>query len=388
MPDSVVIHTNEVALKKGNRGRFEKRLLKTVMERIADEGTFTSTRRQNGLFIFHDGALSEEQMKNLAVILEKIFGIATFSFATRVESDIDAIKDTAVAMVPQGAVFRVTTKRSDKRFPLTSQEVSRQVGGSILSAVEGTKVDLHHPELVVIVEIGDRGTFVSAGKRRGAGGLPTGTAGTVVSLLSGGIDSPVASWKIMKRGCEVVFVHFHSYPHVGRESIEKVRRLARVLTAYQGDTTIYMVPFAGIQRAIVARCDARLMVPLYRRSMLRIAVRIAEKHGALALVTGDSVGQVASQTLENIRTVSDAVTLPIFRPLIGDDKLEIIDDAQRIGTYAIAIEPHDDCCSLFIPSNPKTKTTPRDALFQEKRYDYEKLEHEAVEKSEIEELRL
>lgn len=388
MPDSIVIHTNEVALKKGNRGRFEKRLLETVVNRISDEGTFTSTRRQNGLFIFHEGALSEGQMESLSAVLGKIFGIASFSFATRVDNDIDAIKDAAVAAVPQGTVFRVTTKRSDKRFPLTSQEISRQVGGRILAEVEGTKVDLHNPALVVIVEVGDKGTFVSAGKNRGAGGLPTGTAGTVISLLSGGIDSPVASWKVMKRGCDVVFVHFHSYPHVSKESIEKVRRLARVLVEYQGEATVYMVPFSEVQRAIVAKCDARLRVPLYRRSMIRIAERIGEEHGALALVTGDSVGQVSSQTLQNIRTVSDAATLPIFRPLIGEDKLEITDVAQRIGTFAISIEPHDDCCSLFVPPNPKTKSTLRDAFFQEEKYDHVKLEQEAVENAEIEELRV
>jgi thiamine biosynthesis protein ThiI len=276
----------------------------------------------------------------------------------------------------------VFATRSDKSFPIDSQEIAREVGARILSSVPGLSVDVHGPRTRVMIEVGKGCAYVSADREEGAGGLPAGVAGKVVALLSGGIDSPVAAWKLMRRGCRPVFVHFHSYPYVSRESIDKVARLAAKLDAYAGGSTLLLVPIGDAQREITAKADESCRVLLYRRLMFRIAERIARRQGAHALVTGDSVGQVASQTLENIAAVSAAVAIPVFRPLVGDDKEDIVRVARRIGTYPISIEPHDDCCSLFVPQHPATRSDAARLDAEEGKYDAAALVEDALARAE------
>jgi thiamine biosynthesis protein ThiI len=288
--------------------------------------------------------------------LRRVFGIANFARAGRTTVDVDAVAAAILADLGERdpGSFRVTARRADKRFPLTSPQIEREVGGRIKQA-KGWRVDLAHPELEIRVEFLSNESFYFFGKERGPGGLPTGASGRVACLLSGGIDSPVAAYRMMKRGCTVRLVHFHSHPFLSRASQEKVRELAELLTRYQLRTKLFLVAFGEIQREIVLSAPAALRVVLYRRLMLRIAERIARNTGASALVTGEVVGQVASQTLDNMAVIASAATLPILRPLVGMDKDEIVAQAEAIGTYPISIVADQDCCQLFTPRNPATR---------------------------------
>jgi thiamine biosynthesis protein ThiI len=250
--------------------------------------------------------------------------------------------------------FRIETQRGDKTFPLNSPEINRQLGAAVKQQ-SGARVDLSNPELTVTVEILPHDAFFGFEKISGAGGLPVGASGRLVALISGGIDSPVAAYRMMKRGCRLIFVHFHSAPYLDKTSQEKVRQLITLLTRHQFLSRLYLVPFGEIQRQIVTAVNRPLRVVLYRRMMLRIAEAIARKEKAKALVTGESLGQVASQTLENISVIQQAATLPILRPLVGMDKQEIIDQARRMGTFDISSIPDQDCCQLFVPKHPATK---------------------------------
>jgi thiamine biosynthesis protein ThiI len=285
-----------------------------------------------------------------------VFGIANFSHARKTSLDLDAIATAALEDLRDRdcASFRVSVRRADKRFPLTSPQAEREIGGRI-KAVRGWKVDLENPELTVHVELLTDEAFCFAGKERGAGGLPAGTAGRVTCLLSGGIDSPVAAHRMMKRGCSVTFVHFHSYPILSRASQEKARELVTLLTKWQLRSKLFLVPFGEIQQQVVVSVPGPMRVVVYRRLMMRIAERIASRNRSQALITGDVVGQVASQTLENLAVVSNVAGLPVFRPLIGMDKDEITTEAIKLGTYPISIIPDQDCCTLFTPRNPMTK---------------------------------
>jgi len=288
--------------------------------------------------------------------IRRVFGIANFSYARRTPLDLDVVAASILQDLADRTCesFRVSVRRADKRFPMPSPQVEREVGGRIKQA-KGWRVNLDEPELEIHVELLTDQAFYFFGKERGAGGLPTGTGGRVVCLLSGGIDSPVAAHRIMKRGCTATFVHFHSYPILSRASQEKARELVQLLTRWQQRSTLYLVPFGEVQQQVVLAVPPPMRVIVYRRLMLRIAETIARSRQALALVTGDSIGQVASQTLENLAVVGDVATLPIFRPLIGMDKSEITAEAQAIGTYPISIVPDQDCCTLFTPRNPLTR---------------------------------
>jgi thiamine biosynthesis protein ThiI len=275
-------------------------------------------------------------------------------------------------------------KRGDKSFPMTSPEIEREIGGRIKLA-RGWKVNLDHPELTVNVEMLPTQAFYSWGKERGPGGMPTGVSGRVACLLSGGIDSPVAAYRIARRGCQVMLVHFHSYPFLSRASQEKVREIAQVLTRFQMHTALKMVPFGELQRQVVLAVPQGLRVVLYRRLMLRIADRMARQWDAGALVTGEVIGQVASQTLENLAAIADATDLPVLRPLVGMDKEEIILEAQRIGTYEISIIPDQDCCQLFTPRNPATRARLADVLAAERLLPVEEMVEAAAAASVTEE---
>jgi tRNA uracil 4-sulfurtransferase len=352
--NSIVVHYQEIALKGKNRPWFIGRLVRNLRSAVSDLDV-KAVRSLMGRIEIVLGPGSTREAVGERV--RRTFGIANFSYAGRTALDVDAL--TAAILTDLGdrtcSSFRVSAKRADKRFPLTSPQVEREVGGRIQEA-RGWKVDLSNPELVVHVELLSDEAFYCFGKERGAGGLPTGTAGRVACLLSGGIDSPVAAHRMMKRGCAVTFVHFHSYPILSRASQEKARELVTLLTQWQQRSRLFLVAFGEIQQQVLLTVPGPMRVIVYRRLMMRIAERIGLARGAQALVTGDVVGQVASQTLENIAVVEHVVSLPVFRPLIGMDKDEITAEAIRLGSYPISIIPDQDCCTLFTPRNPQTKS--------------------------------
>ena len=304
------------------------------------------------LFIeLHDGSpISEIEGR-----LRRTFGIANFAFAWQVPADLPSIC-SALATLLAGRnfqSFKIETRRGTKDFPKNSQEVNVELG-AFVQGLSGARVRMEAPDLTCFVEFVGHDAYLYFEKIPGGGGLPARSSGKALCLLSGGIDSPVAAYRLMRRGCQVLYVHFHSFPHTTIESQEKVRRIVRVLSRFQVRSNLYMVPFADLQREIVAYAPPPLRVLLYRRFMIRIADALARGERAQALVTGDSLGQVASQTLENLRAVSSAAALPIFRPLIGDDKEDIIRTARAIGTYEISTLPDQDCCTMFVPRHPET----------------------------------
>ena len=350
---SIVVHYQEIALKGKNRPWFLGRLVRNLRRALSGLD-IVSVRALMGRIEIQLGPGTSREAA--AERVRRVFGIANFSFARRTTLDLGALASAINDDLGDRSCrsFRVSARRADKRYPLTSPQIEREVGGRIKEARQWT-VNLDDPELTIHVEVLSTDAFYYFGKERGAGGLPTGTAGKVVCLLSGGIDSPVAAHRMMKRGCSVTFVHFHSYPILTRASIEKARELVRLLTTWQQHSRLYLVPFGDLQQQVVLSVPGPHRVIMYRRLMMRIAQAIAYRRHAQALVTGDVVGQVASQTLENIGVINDVATLPVFRPLIGMDKDEIVEQAVRLGTYPISIIPDQDCCTLFTPRNPVTR---------------------------------
>jgi len=350
---SIVIHYQELALKGKNRPWFIGRLLRNLRRALVD----LDVVEVRGLMGRIEVKLGPNANRELAgERIRRTFGIANFSYARRTPLDLDVIARAILEDLTDRTCrsFRVSVRRADKRFPMTSPQVEREIGGRI-KQVRGWSVDLDDAELTVHVELLTTEAFYFFGKERGAGGLPTGTAGRVTCLLSGGIDSPVAAHRMMKRGCAVSFVHFHSYPILSRASMEKARELVRLLTMWQQRSRLYMVAFGDIQQQVVLAIPGPMRVIVYRRLMLRIAEKIGLARGAKALITGDVVGQVASQTLENLQVIGSVATLPVFRPLIGMDKEEIMNEARALGSYPISIIPDQDCCTLFTPRNPLTR---------------------------------
>ena len=356
---SFIVHYQEIALKGKNRPWFLGRLVRNLRRALADLDV-AGVRSLMGRIEIVLGPSADP-----AAVAERIgrtFGIANYAYAGRVRSRpggeplVDAVAAAILDDLGDRTCrnFRVSARRADKRFPLPSPQIEREVGGRIKLA-RGWPVNLDDPDLVVNVEVVTDEAFYSFGKERGPGGLPTGTAGRVACLLSGGIDSPVAAYRMMKRGCSAMFVHFHSYPILSRASQEKAHQLVELLTRFQQYSRLYLVPFGEIQQQVVLSVPGPMRVVVYRRLMLRIAERIARARGAQALVTGEVVGQVASQTLENLAVIGNVASLPIFRPLIGTDKEEITTEAIRLGTYPISIIPDQDCCTLFTPRNPLTR---------------------------------
>ena len=350
---SIVVHYQEIALKGKNRPWFLGRLVRNLKGALSDLDVVAVRALMGRIEIQLGPGTSREQAGER---VRRTFGIANYSYARRTTLDLDEIARAILDDLRDRTCssFRVSVRRADKRFPMTSPQVEREVGGRIKQA-RGWNVDLDEAELTIHVELLTSEAFYFFGKERGAGGLPTGTAGRVTCLLSGGIDSPVAAHRMMKRGCAASFVHFHSYPILSRASIEKARELVRLLTTWQQRSRLYLVAFGDIQQQIVLAVPGPMRVIAYRRLMLRIAERIARARGAQALVTGEVVGQVASQTLENLQVIGSVATLPVFRPLIGMDKQEIMDEARRLGSYEISIVPDQDCCTLFTPRNPLTR---------------------------------
>jgi len=350
---SVVIHYQEIALKGKNRPWFVARLVRNIRESLRGLDVKEVRVLMGRIEVVPGPAASWEAVRER---LSTVFGIANFARAARVPLDVDTIAAEILKdLGPENpATFRVSARRADKRFRLTSPEIEREVGGRIKEE-RNWIVNLDDPELTIHVEALTGEAFYSFGKERGPGGLPVGASGRVTCLLSGGIDSPVAAWRMMRRGCRVHLVHFHSYPILSRASQDKVRELARSLARFQFDSKLFMVAFGEIQQRVVLAVAPPLRVVIYRRLMMRIAERIARRQHSQALVTGDVVGQVASQTLENMATIGSVVSLPVLRPLVGMDKDEITAEAQRLGTYPISIIPDQDCCTLFTPRHPATR---------------------------------
>ena len=355
---SIIVHYQEIALKGNNRPWFIARLARNLREATRDLGV-----REVRVLMGRIEVLLDENTDWLPVRdrIARVFGVANFAQAGRAALEVDAIAQAILADLGDRSprTFRVSARRADKRFPLTSPEIEREVGGRIKEA-RGWVVDLSHPELTIHVEALSSEAFYYFGKELGAGGMPVGVSGRVACLLSGGIDSPVAAWRLMRRGCRVLLVHFHSYPILSRASQEKVRELARVLAGFQFHSRLFLVPFGEIQQQVTLSVAPPLRVVIYRRLMMRIAERIARQNRAQALVTGEVVGQVASQTLENLASINSVVTMPVLRPLIALDKDEITAEAQRLGTYEISIIPDQDCCTLFTPRHPATKARTAD----------------------------
>jgi thiamine biosynthesis protein ThiI len=317
--------------------------------------------------------------------VSRVFGIANFAQAGRAPLDLDAIATQILADLGdrEPATFRVSVRRADKRFPMTSPQIEREIGGRV-KAARGWSVDLEKPAFTIHVEALTNEAFYYFGKERGAGGMPVGVGGRVACLMSGGIDSPVAAWRLMRRGCRVLLVHFHSYPILSRASMEKTRELAKLLARFQLHSRLFLVPFGEIQQQIVLAVPPPLRVVMYRRFMMRIAERIAQHGRAQALVTGEVVGQVASQTLENLTLINSVVSMPVLRPLIGMDKEEIVAEAERLGTYPISIIPDQDCCTLFTPRHPATRARAVDIERAEARLAIDEIVEKAVTATDVE----
>ena len=379
---SIVVHYKELALKGKNRPWFIRLLVRNLKGALAGLHVASVKSKMGRIELeLGPGAPAGEVRDRL----RRVFGIANFSYANRGPHDFAALADTINADLGDRDVasFRVSATRSDKRLPFTSPQAEREVGGLIKEA-KGWRVDLEHPALTVHIEMLPDGAFYFFDKEPGAGGMPSGSGGRVACLLSGGIDSPVAAYRLMRRGCTVLLIHFHSYPILSRASQEKVREIAALLTRHQLRSRLLLVPFGALQQQVVLAAPPAMRVVIYRRLMLRIAERLARKGHARALVTGEVIGQVASQTLENMTAIAAATSLEILRPLVGMDKDEITAEAIRIGTYPISIIPDQDCCTLFTPRHPLTRARLADVEAAELKLPIQEMVDRAVEAAAIE----
>jgi thiamine biosynthesis protein ThiI len=347
-----VVHYHEIALKGKNRPFFVRRLVENLRLALGDQPGSRVDVLHGRLLVSADDAAGWERVSER---LGTVLGVANFARAHEAPRDVAALTRLVVESLAGRTIasFRITAKRSDKRFSLTSVELERALGGAVKAAT-GARVDLENPALTVFVEVLNDRILYALEKLPGPGGFPVGSSGRVLALLSGGIDSPVAAYRMMKRGCRVVLAHFHAFPLQDHSTIDKAHELARRLARHQFRSRLLLVPFARVQQTIVARCPAPLRVVLYRRFMLRIAEALAGRHHARAVVTGESLGQVASQTLTNLAAIDEAARGPVLRPLVGMDKQEITAEARRIGTFEVSTLPDQDCCQLFVPRGAST----------------------------------
>lgn len=357
MKEVLLLKCGEIVLKGLNRKTFEDRLLKNLKRRMAHVADCEITMRQSVVYVeIPDDADADAVME----CASRVFGFATISRAAvcpekTLESVIATAKDYLAPNFAAAKTFKVESKRGDKKFPMTSTEISQHVGGELADLFPDVRPDMHHPDLIVHVEMREKYAFVHAGPVPGAGGMPIGSNGRAALLLSGGIDSPVAGWMMAKRGLELCGIHFFSYPYTSERAKEKVLELGRKLTAWCGRMSVMVVPFTHIQEEIRDKCHEELFTLIMRRFMMRISQRVADQVKAKALVTGENLGQVASQTMEALRVTEDVVDLPVLRPLIGMDKEEIVRLSRKIGTFDTSILPYEDCCTVFTPRHPRTK---------------------------------
>ncbi|OEF99603.1 tRNA 4-thiouridine(8) synthase ThiI [Vulcanibacillus modesticaldus] len=381
--DYILVRYGEIALKGKNRYKFEDRLAQNIRNVLKDLEKTKVTKTFGRIYVELNGEASDTVTERL----KKVFGLISFSPVKKSDVDIEEIKKTALELIkkskPVPKTFKVETKRPYKNFPLKSPEITYEVGSHILRNTENLTVDVHNPDVTVNIEVREEGAYIFSEVIKGIGGMPGESSGKGMVLLSGGIDSPVASWFAMKRGLLVEGIHFHTYPITAEESLEKVLDLAKVLSNYSGQFKVHFVPFLEIQSEIRKYAPESHYITIMRRMFLRIAEKLAEKRKALALVTGESLGQVASQTLHSMHTINQVTNIPIIRPLITMDKLEIIEVAKKIGTYEASIRPFEDCCSLFVPKNPATKPTIKVSEKAEKYMPIDDLIDEALEKTRL-----
>lgn len=380
----ISVSVGEVALKKLNRNYFEDKLAKNIRNVIKDLGEAKTYKDQGKIFV----EIDEESIETAMNRIKKVFGVVYVSPCFKVEKDMDTIKETAVLSLKEALgnekikTFKVRTKRADKKFPLKSPDISIEVGEYLLDNVEGISVDLHEPDVYVNIDI-RRECYVYTRRIRGYGGLPIGTNGRGLLLLSGGIDSPVAGFMMAKRGLQLSAIHFHSYPFTSERAEEKVKDLAQILARYCGNINIYSVNLLNIQKEINEKCPENEMTLISRRFMMRIAEKIANERNIDALVTGESLGQVASQTIKGLNVTNSSVSLPVFRPLIGMDKVDIIDIAEDIETYEKSIEPFEDCCTVFLPKHPVTNPELKNIEASEEALDIDSLIEDAISNIEV-----
>ena len=379
MEDIILLKQGEVVLKGLNRRFFEKRLIENIVRRLKPFGAFRVYCAQSAIYVEPEPGAD---VTGAYDALKNVFGVVSLSRAAAAEKEKDAICRVAIEYLKNEMAhaksFKVESKRADKRFPMTSIELSQYVGGELAEAYPNVAVDVHHPDLTVTIEVRDFAAYIHGDPQEGAGGMPVGSNGKAVSLLSGGIDSPVSSYMIAKRGVSIVPVHFFSFPYTSQKAKEKVVELAKILTAYCGDMTLQVVPFTRIQEEMRKKCPEELFTIIMRRFMMRISQEIGLRHGCTGIVTGESLGQVASQTMEAMAVTGQSVTLPVLRPVVGMDKEEIVRIARKIGTFETSILPYEDCCTVFTPRRPSTKPKLEKVLTAEAELDVEALIDEAV----------
>ena len=386
MEKVILIRYGEIMLKGLNRPSFEKKLVDNIKRAISNLGDANVRKVQGRIYVEPiDDNYDFDECIN---ILTKVFGIVSVSVVWKMESDFNKIKENALKMATKlveekgHITFKVETKRGNKRFPMNSPEISRELGGYILSNISKLSVDVNKPSFVIYVEVREY-TYIYSEIIPAVCGMPIGTNGKAMLLLSGGLDSPVAGWMIGKRGVEIEAVHFYSYPYTSERAKEKVIDLARILCEYCYKINLYVVPFTDIQLEINEKCPHEQSTIIMRRAMMKIAEKIAKKTGANALITGESIGQVASQTIESLAVTNESVDLPVFRPLIGMDKNEVVILAKKINTYETSILPYEDCCTVFVPKHPNTKPKLERIIMSEKKADLENLMKKAIEDTEM-----
>lgn len=385
MKEIILIKNGELALKGLNRFTFEDTLIKNLRRRLNKAGNVSIKKSQSTITI---EPVDENFDFDFALnAVSKVFGIAAFSRAAVADKDMDNIIKTAIPYLAEKLnsvkTFKVEAKRADKKFPLKSPEISATLGGEILKNFPHLKVDVHNPDEVVVVEIRESSAYIRCGQITGAGGMPVGTGGKVSVLISGGIDSPVASWMIAKRGIKLDAIHFASPPYTSKRAEMKVCNLLEKVAEYSGSINLAIVPFTEIQETIAEKCPEELFTLIMRRFMMKIAEKIAVKKGASALVTGESLGQVASQTLPALAVTNSVVNIPVLRPLIGMDKTEIVEISRKIDTFEISIQPYEDCCTVFTPKHPRTRPTEQLCIDAEKNLDINALIERAIENTEF-----
>lgn len=385
MQEVILVKLGEIVLKGLNRRTFEDKLLKNIRRRIQRAGDFEVYSMQSTIYIVpknEDADIEEAEER-----VSKVFGVIGYTRACVCEKNIDAILKTAPVylkdILADYSTFKVESKRADKKFPLDSMQISREVGGALLRDNPHLSVDVHNPQITVRVEIREKGAYIHGETKPGAGGIPVGTGGKAAILISGGLDSPVAAWMMAKRGVELTAIHFASPPYTSERAHEKVVALLKKVGEYAGRIEMITVPFTKIQEEIRDNCPEELATVLMRRFMMRAATRIAREKECGALITGESLGQVASQTIQAIACTDAVADMPVFRPLIGSDKAEIVALAHRIDTYDISIEPYEDCCTVFTPRHPRTRPTVKLLEAAEKNLDVEALVEDCLKNVEV-----
>ena len=380
---ALVVKYAEIHLKGLNRPYFERKLVERIEEALADAHPQV-VREQGRIFVYD---LSEENLEEYAERLQKVFGIHSVSIAAYGEKTWDTVRALGSrlmgAFADEHKTFKVFARRADKRFPMTSEMICRELGKELLDEYPNLKVDVHHPDIPLTVEIRQDKAFLYTNEILCSGGMPVGTNGKAMLLISGGIDSPVAGYMIAKRGVSLSAIHFYSYPYTSERARDKVVELANLLSQYAGAFDLYLVPFTEIQTTIYDKCPSSETTILMRRLMMKIAERVSNKCGCMALITGESIGQVASQTIESLAVTNDAVDLPVFRPLIGFDKEEIIERAKKIGTFETSILPYEDCCTVFVPQHPVTRPQVQKLRESEALVDFEPLIENALNDTEV-----